>query len=248
MLQEYFDVLQSFLRMPLESADRVFEKFMEIPGHIFRGVGQKRFLYIRGQRDKKVCLVAHGDTVWDFNRGCEPFPDRRIGFDDGRFFSITDECGLGADDRAGCAILWLLRDLGHSLLITDGEESGQVGSTWLMDHNQDIAEEINGEHQFMVQFDRKNAGDFKCYDVGTDEFRAYVQRATGYTEPDRSSFTDIVTLCKRIAGVNLSIGYYNEHKANESLIYSQWENTLNVAASWLSESDLPLFLRTSDEG
>lgn len=247
MAQRHFDILESFLKIPLESADGVFEKFMEMPGHIFRGVGQRRFLYTPGQRHNKVCLVAHGDTVWDSQREYEPFPEREFGFDGERFFSKTAGCGLGADDRAGCAILWILQDLGHSLLITDGEESHGQGSTWLMNYNKDIAEEINGEHQFLVQFDRKRARDFKCYNVGTDEFRSYIERVTGYTEPDRSSFTDIVTLCKRLAGVNLSIGYYNEHHENETLIFSQWENTLNVAAEWLSNSDLPLFRLDRDE-
>jgi hypothetical protein len=37
---------------------------------------------------------------------------------------------LGADDRAGLAILWLLRDLGHSLMVTDLEEHGRMGSTY----------------------------------------------------------------------------------------------------------------------
>ena len=36
---------------------------------------------------------------------------------------VYDE-GIGADDRAGCAILWLLKDSGHSLLVTNGEEIG----------------------------------------------------------------------------------------------------------------------------
>ena len=38
-----------------------------------------------------------------------------------------------------------------------------------MDHNKDIADEINHDHQFVIQFDRRNGRDFKCYDVGTDE-------------------------------------------------------------------------------
>ncbi len=117
----HFHVLESFLKNPLECADGVFEKFVEMPGHIFHGEGQQRFLYVRGRHSNKVCLVAHGDTVWDSHAGYEPFPNRDTGFDGNAFFSRTEGCGLGADDRAGCAILWLLRDLGHSLLITDGE-------------------------------------------------------------------------------------------------------------------------------
>ncbi len=155
--------------------------------------------------------------------------------------AVNEEFGLGADDRAGCAMLWLLKDLGHSLLVTNGEEKGQSGSSWLMDHNKDIADEINRDHQFVIQLDRRNGKDFKCYDVGTDEFRSYVAEKTGYTEPDRRATTDIVTLCREIAGVNLSVGYHNEHGNQEYLNIAEWENTLNVVKEWLSEPNLERF-------
>jgi hypothetical protein len=242
MNQDNFEVLESFLQIPLENADGVFEKFMVIPGHIFRGEGQHRFLYVRGARSNKVVLVAHGDTFWDSRGVFEASPSRETCFEDGKFLSMSAEHGIGADDRAGCAILWLLRHMGHSLLITDGEEQGQVGAKWLMADNPDIAEEINSDHQFMVQFDRRQSRDFKCYGVGTDEFRSYVSDMTGYFEPNRTSYTDIVTLCRRIAGVNLSIGYYNEHTDHEILVYKEWEHTLNLAARWLSADGLPLHL------
>ena len=138
-------------------------------------------------------------------------------------------------------MLWLLKDLGHSLLVTNGEEHGQTGSSWLMDDNKDIAEEINHDHQFVIQLDRRNGRDFKCYDVGTDEFRSYVAQKTGYTEPDRRSNTDIKILCREIAGVNLSVGYHNEHHENEYLNIAEWENTLNVVKEWLSEPNLERF-------
>ena len=139
-------------------------------------------------------------------------------------------------------MLWLLKDLGHSLLVTNGEEHGQTGSTWLMDDNKDIAEEINQDHQFVIEFDSRNGRDFKCYDVGTDEFRSYVAEKTGYRDPDRRSTTDIRTLCRDIAGVNLSIGYHNEHHENEYLSIVEWEHTVGVVQKWLSERKLPKFI------
>jgi hypothetical protein len=138
-------------------------------------------------------------------------------------------------------VLWLLKDLGHSLLVTNGEEKGQLGSSWLMSDNKDIADEINHDHQFVIQFDRRNGRDFKCYDVGTDEFRSYVADKTGYTEPDRRSSTDIKTLCREIAGVNLSVGYHNEHHENECLSIVEWGHTLGVVQKWLFERKLPKF-------
>ena len=150
--------------------------------------------------------------------------------------------GLGADDRAGCAIIWLLKEMGHSILITNGEEQGGRGSNWLMNENHDIADKINSSHQFIIQLDRRNGRDFKCYSVGTDDFRAYVSKITGYSEPDRSSYTDIVTLCRDICGVNLSIGYRNEHSEDEHLIIDEWIKTLNICRKWLSEEKLPRFV------
>ncbi len=108
-----------------------------------------------------------------------------------------------------------------------------------MNENHDIANEINLSHQFLIQLDRRNGKDFKCYSVGTDIFRAYVRQTTGYSEPDRSSYTDIVTLCRDICGVNLSIGYRNEHSADEHLVVEEWVNTLNICRKWLSEQTTP---------
>jgi len=238
-------VLNRFLEFPLENSEPIFRCFSELPNReiIFRGERPERFLYIRGQRKNKVLLVAHADTVWDSFYSRVRDTKHELIFSGGILKSSSTTCGIGADDRAGCAILWLLKDLGHSLLITDGEESGGIGSNWLMNDlkNTDIAEEINTTHQFMIQLDRRNGKDFKCYSVGTDEFRDYIEHTTGYTEPDQFSYTDIVTLCREIAGVNLSVGYRNEHSCNESLSIDEWQNTLNLCRKWLSEKELPSF-------
>jgi hypothetical protein len=235
------DVLKSFLEIPLGSANGVFERFIEIPGAIYRGEGLERFLYVRGARSNKVLLVAHADTVWDHEYGYDPGPTHKIKIEDGAITAVNDQFGLGADDRAGCAMLWLLKDLGHSLLVTNGEEDGQTGSSWLMSNNEDIADEINHDHQFVIQLDRRNSADYKCYDVGTHEFRSYVADKTGYTEPDRRSTTDIRTLCREIAGVNLSIGYHREHGNQEYLNVAECDHTLKICRRWLAERELPRF-------
>ncbi len=237
-------VLKQFLEIPVGSSDGVFERFKQIPNADFRGEKQKRFLYVRGFRQNKVLLVAHADTVWD-KYYKEPFTSKHeVIFHNGIVQSGTKGCGIGADDRAGCAILWLLKDMGHSLLITDGEEHGKFGSSWLMSHNRDIVDEINNEHQFIIQLDRFNGADFKCYKVGTPEFKKYIEDNTPYGDAGDDRSTDICQLCESITGVNLSIGYHNEHYSNESLDLSEWENTLNVCRTWLAEKELPKFRRS----
>lgn len=219
---------------------QIFQQFHDFGGTrtIRRGSGDFEFLFIPGTRQDRVLLVAHSDTVWDL----DPRFPATVAYEDGIFFSQTDGLGIGADDRAGCAILWALRNLGHSLLITSGEEIGCIGSRWIVGNNPDIFNTINN-HQFLVQFDRRGSSDFKCYDIGTDQFRAYVQEVTGFSEPDRRSRTDIVVLSQRVCGVNLSVGYYHEHTPSEKLVFQEWSNTLKTAYQWLSGKDLPQFIR-----
>jgi len=240
-MQRELQVLEVFLRLPVKSTNEVFEIFSEIPNAVVRGESPKKFLYVEGKRENKVLLVAHADTVWTIKKEGELIDSVKIIKKEGVLIRNTNG-PLGVDDRAGCAILWLLKDLGHSLLITDGEEVGRLGSSFLVEENEDIFEEINKKHQFIVEFDRKNGREFKCYDnAGTPKFKKYISEKTGYTEPDKRGFTDIVTLCTEICGVNLSIGFYNEHSEEDYINTEEWLHTLNLCRNWLSESKLPRF-------
>ena len=237
-------VLKKFLGFSLSSTAEVFNEFRNIEGHIFREKNQrskKRFLYVEGARENKALLVAHADTYFD--KGC--FSEKHTVVEENGILNAVDENGkpqlLGADDRAGVAMLWLLKDSGHSLLITDGEENGRIASKWLMKENSDIADRINQRHQFIIQLDRCYATEYKCYKVGSDEFRAFVEKKTGYVEPDFGSMTDICSLCKDICGVNLSIGYYAQHSIYESLSVDEWLNTLSLVKKILAEEHLQKF-------
>lgn len=53
---------------------------------------------------------------------------------------------LGADDRAGCAIIWLLRNLGHGILITDDEEQGSLSVEEMARTNPELLEELNSRY------------------------------------------------------------------------------------------------------
>jgi hypothetical protein len=240
------ELLRQFLEYPIWTSNQIFERFRSINNHIFRennNLGKERFLFIEGNRKNKVVLVAHADTYFDVFYNGNGIINHNIEREDDYFIGRNENgqrIALGADDRAGCAILWALKDSGHSILITDGEERGRIGSTWLMQHNPDIAEKIN-LHQFMIQFDRRNAADFKCYDVGTDAFRTFIQENTNYTEDYGNQRTDICTLCEDICGVNISVGYYDEHTIYERINYKEWLNTLNITRNLIS-NDLPRFL------
>lgn len=195
-----------------------------------------------GPRPDAVVLVAHADTVWNI---CNDRPVRwrkNVDVDAPTPLSIVDGIvtrgpesltGIGADDRAGVAIMLETIDLGHTLLITNDEEIGMIGARKLRGQGGAVFDRLQ-QHRFFLQFDRKGSRDFKCYDVGTDEFREYVHKETGLTEPDRSSFTDVVTLCRDIPGVNISVGYEMEHTRNEMLDLSAWNQALSTVRSWLA--------------
>ncbi|HLP73298.1 MAG TPA: hypothetical protein VK155_10375 [Bacteroidales bacterium] len=235
------DVLMEFMSYPVNDAGSLLSRFASLDGAIREGSGPEQFVYIRGLRDDKVLLVAHSDTVWEGMMHSNHDPNPGIILKNGIIRSRVPGIGIGADDRAGCAMLWLLKDLGHSLLVTAGEETGLQGAGWLMRNRPDIAAEINDGHCFAVEFDLRKTGLFKCYDVGTDEFRLYVSAKTGYKDAGRNSFTDIVALCKEIPGVNLSAGYYNPHSDAEFLVVSEWIDSYNTAEQWLSQTGLPRF-------
>lgn len=239
--------LVSWMKM---SQKDVLRQFMTLEGAYMDGRGDSCFVYVPGHRKDKALLVAHADTV--FGENYVP----KIGLESGVLFSLSHKddgirrsrgtkegskmvgTGLGADDRAGCAIIWKLRELGHSILITSGEEIGQIAAHAIME-NKWWKEEI-AKHQFAVQFDRKGYKDIVFYQCGTTKFEDYVKEETGY-KVERGSRTDICVLCKDICGVNISVGYYNEHTKDEILVIDQWHNTYLTARKWLSQSNIPRF-------
>ena len=204
-------------------------KFLTLPNaKRYEHVDYTYCVYVPGSRKDRVLLVAHADTVF-YVRG-----QHKIILEDGVYRSGENDDGIGADDRAGCAILWQLRESGHSLLITNDEEIGCVGSLTLREKNPALFAELN-THSYMLQFDRRNATDYKVYDIPvTEEFHEFIRLGTGYTEAGRNSSTDIRHLCRDICGANLSVGYYGEHMGNEHLVFDEWQHTLDTARKLLA--------------
>ena len=240
------NVLKQFLDFPIGSTEEIFSQFKTLDGYVFREnktYRKERFLYIEGKRKNKILLIAHADTVYDSFYKKKTFSQTIV--EENNILKALSENGkfqaLGADDRVGLAMLWLLKDSGHSLLVTDGEEGARIGSKWLKMENRDIAERINQNHQFMIQLDRCNGSEFKCYHVGNDEFRAFIKEQTGFSEPEFGAQTDVCSLCEDICGTNLSIGYYDNHTEYESLNIKEWLHTLQIVRKILAKENLPKF-------
>ncbi len=230
----HIESLLSFLRTPLDSGDEIFARFAALPGAIVgKGDGPlARFVYIPGTRKDRVVLIAHADTVWDKSYKRPYTGTRDVIFESGVFISANPDCGIGADDRAGCAMLWELRECGHSLLLTDGEEHGMFGAKYLKTAHKPLFRELS-RHRFMIELDW--AGTNRCLYKQVDNtkrFKKYISENLGFRE-EKGGGTDLRELCKRICGVNVGVGYRDFHKNSEALVLADWENTLDKLTAFL---------------
>lgn len=178
--------------------------------------------YICAIGDIPIALVAHMDTV--FKPAREVFYDRQKNV-------IWSPTGLGADDRAGVfAILQIVkRGLRPHIILTTDEESGAEGAMAL-----GKTECPFKDLRYMIELDRRGADDCVFYDCENPEFTDYVENF-GFVEAI-GSFSDISILCEdwEIAGVNLSIGYRDEHSCSEILNVGQMFNTIDKVVTMLT--------------
>lgn len=176
-------------------------------------------LFLYGEAPKSpFLLVAHADTVHARPPHVLYDKDENV---------LWSKNGLGADDRAGIAAIieivkWAKnKDVRPSVLITDLEERGCIGA-------RSAANEISPSegNRLVIELDRRGRNDMVFYDCDNPDADAYVKKF-GF-EKNFGSMSDISVLCPAwgVAGVNLSIGYYDEHTFGEHLKLSEWENTV----------------------
>ena len=171
------------------------------------------YMYFKG--DIAIMLVAHVDTA----HSKKPV----IKQDNKRNILWSTKNGLGADDRAGVAAIAEIIGVGLKphILLCNGEESGCIGARAAV---RDIAKpNVN----FIIELDRKGVDDAVFYECDNPEFEKYIE-SFGF-KSSWGTFTDISVLCPRwgIAGVNLSIGYYNAHSEYEYLKIDEWKKTVD---------------------
>jgi hypothetical protein len=213
-------LLLDILRCPNEGAQDVAEAILGAAYPASSIVRESLYCYARGTIP--LLLIAHTDTV-------HKNPPRAIHYDpDARVLWAPH--GLGADDRAGVyAIASLLRDttLRPHVLFTDEEETGGAGA--------DLAA-LTLEPpavRALIQLDRQSARDAVTYHCHCPRLDKYVA-AHGFTSAS-GSFTDISILMPEwgIAGVNLSIGYYQQHTRGEYLCLPEMERTISAVKRML---------------
>ena len=186
--------------------------------------------YIVAIGDIPIALVAHMDTVFS-----SPVKDLYYDKSKGVLWSPD---GLGADDRAGVfAIIKILQD-GYrpSVILTTDEEKGGVGASVLAKLDCPIP-----GLRYMIELDRRGTNDCVFYSCYVPEFIEYVEDF-GFCE-QFGSFSDISFLMPawNVCGVNLSVGYEDEHSAIEVLKIKPLYDTIRKVKNMLSQENIPDF-------
>ena len=181
--------------------------------------------YIFAVGDIPVALVAHLDTVFK-NPPTDIFFDQKKNV-------LWAPNGLGADDRAGVfAIVQIVR-AGYKphIIFTTDEEIGGHGASKLA-----LLDCPFKELKYIIELDRRGSNDCVFYDCENQEFVEYVEQF-GF-EYNFGSYTDICEFCPAwgIAGVNLSIGYKDEHSTSETLFVGQMLSTIEKVKKMLADA------------
>lgn len=203
-------------------------------GKHYKVIDEDGFLFAKA-KDKNpipVLLTAHMDTVHTKNiTTIEKVP--YVTKDGKTETRISSPQGIGGDDRCGVyMIMNIIKYYNVSVLFCEDEEIGRVGAKKFVKtkHVDDI------DIKYMIELDRHGSNDAVYYDCDNKEFTKWIEENTGYKKT-WGSFSDISTLMPalKIAGVNFSCGYYNEHKTEEYVVLEEMEATQNMVCELLNK-------------
>jgi hypothetical protein len=188
--------------------------------------------YLVAIGDIPIALVAHMDTVFK-----TPVSDLYYDQKKGVMWSPQ---GLGADDRAGIFAILKIIQYGYrpSIIFTTDEEEGGTGALSLtVDHSKCPIPNL----KYMIELDRRGSNDCVFYDCYNPEFIEYIE-SFGFCEK-YGSFSDISFLMPawKICGVNLSVGYDDEHSYSEILNIGPLYDTIKKVKIMLAEKEIPDF-------
>lgn len=186
--------------------------------------------YVVAVGDVPIGLVAHLDTVFKQ-------PISNLFYDTRKGVLFSSE-GLGADDRAGVyAILQIVKSgLRPSIIFTTDEEIGGGGAAALIKNPCPIP-----NLKYLIELDRRGTNDCVFYDCYNPTFTKYIE-SFGFVER-YGSFSDISILCPswKVCGVNLSIGYEDEHTYSETLWINSMYDTIAKVCKMLRAKEIPTF-------
>ena len=187
--------------------------------------------YIIAVGDIPVGLVAHLDTVFKF-------VPNDIYYDRVKNVMWSPD-GLGADDRAGVYSIMQLLKAGFkpTVILATDEELGCVGELKIAADFPVAPTEL----KYIIELDRRGSNDCVFYECNNSKFDEYVE-SFGFVT-NFGSFSDISVICPqwKVAGANLSIGYYNEHSVSETLHIGQMYDTIKKVRHMLENANTAEF-------
>lgn len=192
------------------------------------------FIYNKSDVNFPILFVAHVDTVKRDKKKAD-IVCTTSGI-------VRNKKGiLGADDRAGVAILLALKKLYPQihLLFTNFEESGAHGAQVFAKRNNLSIE----DYKLLVEFDRRGTKHFVSYTALPTEMKKFVEKTTNTEYNAGGSFSDIRILSStfKIPAVNMATGYTNEHSSSETLNLKWWYASLEYGISLIkAEKEIPL--------
>ena len=191
--------------------------------------------FILAEGQLPVCLIAHMDTVFNLLPQEEDFlydPEKQI---------LWSPYGSGFDDRAGVAMIIKLINAGYrpSIIFTNGEEPGGIGASALIKKYKKCPFKCN----YLIELDRMGEKDCVFYSCGNQKFIDYIE-SFGFEE-NLGSFSDISIIAPawKIAAVNLSIGYIDEHSPSERINLKWYSEIFNKVKAILDKAPSSKFYK-----
>lgn len=222
-IEQFFQLTQrSLLKAMKQYLDSVYGKD--------KVICSENFLIAIG--DIPIALTAHLDTVFQY-------PPQDIFYDREKNVMWSPN-GLGADDRVGVYSIVQLVKRGYkpSIIFTTDEELGCRGADALVKTFPQAPMDV----KYIIELDRRGSIDCVFYQCNNPAFEEYVE-SFGFVM-NFGSFSDISVICPYwgIAGVNLSVGYYDEHSYTETLYVGQMFSTINKVEEMLkAANEAPIF-------
>ena len=217
--------LEKLLNMKTEELKRELKKSATISN-------KNSYIFLPHDTKNKVCLVAHIDTVLDSYDN-----DFTINFNIGNKKVINSM--MKADDRAGVfACLEIFYNTPQKdrpiVLLCDKEEIGGIGAEEACKKYKNILKDV----KYFVELDRRGINDCVFYQNEESWFKKHVE-SFGFKH-SFGSFSDISILCRNfnLAGVNLSIGFEDEHSQYETLNIPAMYETIKKVKSMILDASI----------
>lgn len=219
---------ENILQMRQKDLKRQLDRLLRKQG--YEVINKHGFLYAKGT--VPVLLVAHLDTVH------REIP-RIICYSSDKRYMMSPQ-GIGGDDRAGVyMILQIIQSQRCHVLFCEDEEIGGHGAKAFT--HSGIAVDVH----YIVEMDRRGDNDAVFYECDNPEFTEFVC-SFGFSE-EAGSFSDISVIAPHLkrAAVNLSAGYYCEHRQHEVIDCMAMQNNIKRIKQMLAveTNDFPYMRR-----